>query len=120
MPGCNGLQTLSLQTPGSYIQTLSGRHKPRDGSDATVHYVNRLARTTRPPVDPWVRRRAYVIRHFAGRVDWPTEAADFAARVSAYFPDVEDWPDWSAGEILEWIVHDLALALERSAEPPSA
>ncbi len=47
----------------------------------------------------------------------------FARKVLSYFPDVdddgEDWPDWGASEILEWIVHDLAVALERSATSSS-
>ena len=70
-----------------------------------------------------LRQDLTLIRHFAEGIGWPTAAAEFARRVPTYFPDVEDeadeWPDWSASEILEWIVHDLATALERSATPPS-
>ena len=70
-----------------------------------------------------LRQDLTVIRHFADAVTWPTAAAEFARRVPSYFPDVDDdtdeWPDWSASEILEWIMHDLATALEQSATPPS-
>ncbi len=71
-----------------------------------------------------LRQDLTLIRHFADTAAWPTEAAEFARKVLSYFPDVDEdadeWPDWSASEILEWIVHDLAKALERSTRPPSS
>jgi hypothetical protein len=62
------------------------------------------------------------IRHHLQHADWPSSATEFVERALSYFPDAEedneDWPDWSASEVLAFVLHDLAQALERRPEQP--
>lgn len=69
--------------------------------------------------DIQLRHNILLIRHLAESSGWPEPARAFAQRVGSYFPDVEDraeWPDWTADDILGWIIEDLATALQEPSE----
>jgi hypothetical protein len=58
-----------------------------------------------------------VIRHRVDEVGWPPAATRFVHRLLELFPDPDDEddnerPDWDASELLAYIIHDLAHALE--------
>lgn len=58
------------------------------------------------------------IRHAVELVEWPQSATSFVHRVLSYFPDdgtSEDLPDWTASELLEFVIKDLAKALEEAS-----
>lgn len=96
----------------------------RDDPDQTPRFRHGLdaLRQAQEHDEVRLRQDLTLIRHFVEAAHWPTEATEFARQVLSYFPEVDDdsdeWPDWSATEVLECIVRDLATALEQSAARP--